>query len=185
MFTTHPLATVALMVAFSCASNIYASETVLVKKTGAKAHHGVVKTCEVKANHAELKGLDLGNLIAMAENAGKMELTAVHVIAQVPSVEIYALTVDAGRDSCRLPAETGPCKAAFQSWYFDSASRRCQSFVWGGCQGNANRFASKEGCEKSCSVVKRVDLFRDYSAIYERTSAEAQHLIKLTQDLCQ
>lgn len=35
-------------------------------------------------------------------------------------------------------------------WYFKSSTSRCEPFAYGGCEGNANRFASVEDCERVC-----------------------------------
>jgi len=51
-------------------------------------------------------------------------------------------------DACGLKADAGFCRGYFQSWYFDG--EECKTFVYGGCQGNANRFQSKEECENVC-----------------------------------
>ena len=51
---------------------------------------------------------------------------------------------------CKLPKDQGPCQADYERWYFDSETEACQPFTWGGCQGNANRFASKDECEETC-----------------------------------
>lgn len=40
------------------------------------------------------------------------------------------------------------CLAYMPSWYH--AGGECKDFVYGGCGGNANRFASKEKCEEFC-----------------------------------
>ncbi|XP_017075788.1 male accessory gland serine protease inhibitor-like [Drosophila eugracilis] len=42
------------------------------------------------------------------------------------------------------------CEAYFPSWSYDSAHNECVKFIYGGCGGNANRFPSKELCEKKC-----------------------------------
>ncbi|KAK3700036.1 hypothetical protein RRG08_052492 [Elysia crispata] len=52
---------------------------------------------------------------------------------------------------CFLPKETGLCKAAFQRYYYDSDTGRCQKFVWGGCGGNSNNFRSKSTCQSQCA----------------------------------
>jgi len=54
-------------------------------------------------------------------------------------------------DRCSLPKAAGFCRGFFQSWYFDGEA--CTEFVYGGCQGNANRFPSKEECESACAPV--------------------------------
>lgn len=35
-------------------------------------------------------------------------------------------------------------------WYFKSSTRRCEMFIFGGCEGNANKFQSFEECERTC-----------------------------------
>lgn len=56
---------------------------------------------------------------------------------------------DAGL-SCQLPLEVGPCKALFEVFGFDTATGECVPFVYGGCQGNANRFDTLVECEQAC-----------------------------------
>lgn len=51
---------------------------------------------------------------------------------------------------CSLPIESGPCDAAFYAFAFDTATRHCRAFVYGGCEGNANRFTSLEACQAAC-----------------------------------
>ncbi|XP_075555115.1 amblin-like isoform X1 [Dermacentor variabilis] len=38
----------------------------------------------------------------------------------------------------------------FTSWYFDSNSRACKAFIFGGCNGNLNRFSSERQCQRWC-----------------------------------
>lgn len=52
---------------------------------------------------------------------------------------------------CDLPKDPGPCDAAVWSFAFDSVSGVCVPFVYGGCSGNANRFATAEECYAACS----------------------------------
>jgi len=54
---------------------------------------------------------------------------------------------------CQLNSEAGPCRANLtHSWYYDKTSGQCRSFIYGGCQGNANRFGTKEICERKCKA---------------------------------
>lgn len=48
------------------------------------------------------------------------------------------------------PKVVGPCRAAFFSHFYNSETGACESFIYGGCQGNDNRFPDKETCEKEC-----------------------------------
>lgn len=54
-------------------------------------------------------------------------------------------------DVCTLPKVIGPCRGAFNVYYYDIYERKCQQFTYGGCQGNGNRFQSSEECERNCS----------------------------------
>ena len=50
---------------------------------------------------------------------------------------------------CTLPFEVGPCDAAIPVWAFVDGA--CVSRVYGGCQGNDNRFGSLEECLAGCA----------------------------------
>ncbi|KAK2191742.1 hypothetical protein NP493_46g01054 [Ridgeia piscesae] len=54
-------------------------------------------------------------------------------------------------DECMAPVDIGPCKAAVVRWYYDPEDRSCKDFVFGGCDGNTNNFATKEKCERTCT----------------------------------
>lgn len=51
---------------------------------------------------------------------------------------------------CKLPADVGFCRAFKERFYYDSIENQCKTFSWGGCQGNANNFASSEECLATC-----------------------------------
>ncbi|XP_059581627.1 kunitz-type serine protease inhibitor bitisilin-1-like [Alligator mississippiensis] len=55
-------------------------------------------------------------------------------------------------DICRLPPDRGPCKLHLKRYYFDWVSGSCQTFTYGGCRGNGNRFWSLRSCRKKCQV---------------------------------
>ncbi|XP_006030539.1 kunitz-type serine protease inhibitor vestiginin-7-like [Alligator sinensis] len=56
-------------------------------------------------------------------------------------------------DICRLPADTGPCKAYITRYYYDVATRTCKPFVYGGCEGNENNFGSSLICQLTCKII--------------------------------
>ncbi len=60
-------------------------------------------------------------------------------------------------DLCKLPPESGSCNAYFPSYYFDAATGACESFVYGGCGGNDNRFDSVEACHAACGGSSALD----------------------------
>ncbi|KAG1685708.1 Carboxypeptidase inhibitor SmCI [Nymphon striatum] len=57
--------------------------------------------------------------------------------------------VEASGD-CVSPPEEGMCHAYIPSFYYDMASNSCINFIYGGCGGNGNRYATEEKCLKSC-----------------------------------
>lgn len=57
-----------------------------------------------------------------------------------------------GKDACQLPKVQGPCGGYEPMWYFDDARKQCQQFVYSGCLGNNNRFATREACEGHCAA---------------------------------
>lgn len=59
-------------------------------------------------------------------------------------------SVQATDAKCTLPAETGPCRGLFPKFYFDSSSKSCKGFTYGGCDGNGNRFDSEAACKAAC-----------------------------------
>ncbi|XP_013385338.1 tissue factor pathway inhibitor isoform X1 [Lingula anatina] len=51
---------------------------------------------------------------------------------------------------CELPAVPGLCKAYMPSYFFNSKTGQCETFIYGGCGGNANRFKTLEDCQNAC-----------------------------------
>ncbi|CAJ0607658.1 unnamed protein product [Cylicocyclus nassatus] len=53
-------------------------------------------------------------------------------------------------DVCILERETGPCLERLLRFAYDPKSGDCHLFVYGGCKGNGNNFASKRDCLRVC-----------------------------------
>ncbi|XP_044523313.1 kunitz-type protease inhibitor 2 isoform X2 [Gracilinanus agilis] len=53
-------------------------------------------------------------------------------------------------DYCAAKAVTGPCRAAFQRWFFDVEKNTCAHFIYGGCRGNKNSYLTQEDCMSKC-----------------------------------
>uniref|UniRef100_A0A8C6Y2X0 Uncharacterized protein n=1 Tax=Naja naja TaxID=35670 RepID=A0A8C6Y2X0_NAJNA len=63
------------------------------------------------------------------------------------------LTPISGQDRpefCYLPADPGPCRAKKTRFYYNSDSKQCEKFTYGGCHGNANNFETKDKCHYTC-----------------------------------
>ncbi|XP_075962343.1 tissue factor pathway inhibitor 2 [Anarhichas minor] len=59
---------------------------------------------------------------------------------------------------CRFPKVEGPCRALFRSYFFNMTTMQCESFSYGGCQGNSNRFRDLTSCKEYCSPRKTVPM---------------------------
>ena len=51
---------------------------------------------------------------------------------------------------CKLPRESGNCDAYIPSYWHNPTTGVCEPFAYGGCGGNANRFASLDECQAAC-----------------------------------
>lgn len=54
--------------------------------------------------------------------------------------------------ACNLPIVRGPCRGYHKLWAFDAAQGKCVPFIYGGCQGNGNKFYSEKECKEYCGV---------------------------------
>ncbi|XP_054418737.1 tissue factor pathway inhibitor isoform X2 [Pteronotus mesoamericanus] len=52
---------------------------------------------------------------------------------------------------CAYKADKGPCRAMLKRFFFNIFTRQCEEFVYGGCEGNENRFESLEECKEKCT----------------------------------
>lgn len=57
---------------------------------------------------------------------------------------------------CLLAVEVGPCEAFIPAYFFNTQTKQCESFIYGGCRGNGNRFSSKEECESACPMPSQM-----------------------------
>jgi hypothetical protein len=48
------------------------------------------------------------------------------------------------------PGVLGSCDAAMSRWTFNPQSGKCEFFIYGGCDGNANNFETAEECAAAC-----------------------------------
>ena len=60
--------------------------------------------------------------------------------------------------ACDLPNKQGDCEAHFERWFHNPKSGSCEPFIYGGCGGNANNFATKFECQGFCQPQDVCDL---------------------------
>lgn len=53
-------------------------------------------------------------------------------------------------DICTLDVDSGPCMGEYPRWFFNSTSKQCEIFIYGGCTGNRNKFNTLEKCVDVC-----------------------------------
>ncbi|KAL3195684.1 hypothetical protein MRX96_001807 [Rhipicephalus microplus] len=54
---------------------------------------------------------------------------------------------------CTYPADSGPCRAYMPRFFYNTETKKCEQFIYGGCGGNANNFLTFDACEKKCLKV--------------------------------
>ncbi|KAL8179835.1 UNVERIFIED_CONTAM: hypothetical protein K2H54_073371 [Gekko kuhli] len=54
---------------------------------------------------------------------------------------------------CRFPSEKGRCMLNLTRYYYNTDKKICETFSYGGCQGNSNNFKSLAACNKSCGQI--------------------------------
>ncbi|NXI62571.1 EPPI protein, partial [Anseranas semipalmata] len=54
------------------------------------------------------------------------------------------------QDICHLPAAPGPCGGRELRFFYNVTSGRCETFPYGGCEGNPNNFGTRAACRRAC-----------------------------------
>ena len=70
----------------------------------------------------------------------RMNLRIVQAILESLPRSFLRIFINFVPDICTLPKKVGDCKASIKQWYFDNESKKCEWFLYGGCDGNANRY---------------------------------------------
>ncbi|XP_073348886.1 kunitz-type protease inhibitor 2 [Pagrus major] len=71
---------------------------------------------------------------------------------EIVQVQEKEMSAEDFAEHCGAEPEVGPCRASFQRWYHDRKTGSCQSFIYGGCNGNKNNYDSKKSCMSACTV---------------------------------
>ena len=74
-----------------------------------------------------------------------------HLFTSKVNCSALLLPSHGGKDICELPPDGGPCEAYSEQYFYNSTSEACEKFIYGGCDGNKNRFPSIGECERTCT----------------------------------
>ncbi|XP_060646864.1 kunitz-type protease inhibitor 2 [Drosophila nasuta] len=55
---------------------------------------------------------------------------------------------------CLQPLEIGPCRMSLERYYYNKDKNACETFKYGGCRGNDNRWGFQQTCEEACLIRK-------------------------------
>jgi len=56
---------------------------------------------------------------------------------------------------CDLEKLVGNCKGLLPRYYYNKLTKICESFNYGGCNGNKNNFLTFQECQDICSPVTK------------------------------
>ncbi|KAG5669430.1 hypothetical protein PVAND_017317 [Polypedilum vanderplanki] len=60
-------------------------------------------------------------------------------------------TIFVSADDCFLEPQAGRCRGSKTRWYYNKDTKICDTFIYGGCGGNANNFETLQACEQACA----------------------------------
>ncbi|KAL0859211.1 hypothetical protein ABMA27_011028 [Loxostege sticticalis] len=62
----------------------------------------------------------------------------------------YFVTKYNSDPACKQPIEPGPCYGYFEVYGYNTTTEKCELFIYGGCEGNDNRYETIGECQQAC-----------------------------------
>ncbi|XP_017128927.1 kunitz-type serine protease inhibitor B3 [Drosophila elegans] len=115
------------------------------------------------------------NLTFLALLCGFFCSTNVYGRVAKPNISVKRLTKIGGfrinQELCLFTPSYGTCKKFIRVFGYNLMTNRCTEYLYSGCGGNPNRFATDSQCRNACFVVpKRITVSEpDYYADEEVT----------------
>ena len=92
--------------------------------------------------------------------------TSILVLSFCSESGFVACTLAFCIDICDLPPDPGPCRAAIPAFHYDADTETCRQFIYGGCQGNPNKFSSVSDCLNRCNPESKECISPIYMYMY-------------------
>jgi len=56
-------------------------------------------------------------------------------------------------EKCEQDKAVGKCRGFLKKYFYNKNAKKCQEFIYTGCQGNENNYDSLDECEATCGVI--------------------------------
>lgn len=99
------------------------------------------------------RGSNIRTRMLLNEGTQKDECFNRLVLYEQKQCEVRAectFDIELARQMCSLEPDIGPCRGIYKRFVYNSTSRACEEFVYGGCRGNQNNFLTLNDCHQSC-----------------------------------
>ncbi|KAL0809739.1 hypothetical protein ABMA28_011245 [Loxostege sticticalis] len=60
------------------------------------------------------------------------------------------ISADYSDPACKQPIEPGTCYGYFEVYGYNTTTEKCELFIYGGCEGNDNRYETIGECQQAC-----------------------------------
>jgi hypothetical protein len=98
--------------------------------------------------------------------------------ATKPKDSIPTATIE--ENVCESPRDVGPCRAALPRFFYNNETKKCERFLFGGCNGNHNNFLKEIDCQEQC-LEKAVEIQRTVET--RKPSKDHEDTCNLPQDV--
>lgn len=81
---------------------------------------------------------------------------------------------------CGAEPVVGPCRAAFKRWYYNAKTGSCESFIYGGCKGNANNYRNESDCVTACTGELHACLYLHWAVAHLSVHVQVSNTLVFT-----
>ncbi|KAM4696662.1 actinia tenebrosa protease inhibitors-like isoform 2-T2 [Rhinophrynus dorsalis] len=88
------------------------------------------------------------------------------LVAKPEPAKVQSPRTGSFKEYCAAPKFVGPCRASFPRWYYDTTTRTCTKFTFGGCSPNKNNYFTKDDCDMNCAGRSEEDDHESEHAVH-------------------